>query len=290
MDYHQDRFDDFSLLVFKNEILIAVLPANRKEDKVFSHQGLTYGSLIFSRNIKFQDVLQGFKTLLKHLYSHKVSVLELKMIPTIYSSFPSDEINYIMFLLNAKLMRRDTLSVINLKEEIKISNNRAEGYKRAKKHKLQVREADDFEEFWNEILIPNLKSKHKVSPVHTLDEIQSLKKKFPEQIRQFNVYERDKIVAGTTIFETKRVAHSQYIAANSNKNTLGSLDFLHYYLINTVFANKHYFDFGSSNENQGRQINKGLQFWKEGFGARTVTQDFYNIETKNYIELNNVML
>ena len=43
MDYHKDRFEDYSLMVFKDEKLVAVLPANRVEDKLFSHQGLTYG-------------------------------------------------------------------------------------------------------------------------------------------------------------------------------------------------------------------------------------------------------
>ena len=30
MDYHQDRFEDFSLMVYKNETLYALLPANKK--------------------------------------------------------------------------------------------------------------------------------------------------------------------------------------------------------------------------------------------------------------------
>ncbi|MFT6748422.1 MAG: hypothetical protein ACJAQ1_000334, partial [Flavobacterium sp.] len=44
MEYHSDRFEDFSLLVFNNkEKLVAILPANRVDESVFSHQGLTYG-------------------------------------------------------------------------------------------------------------------------------------------------------------------------------------------------------------------------------------------------------
>ena len=38
------------------------------------------------------------------------------------------------------------------------------------------------------------------------------------------------------------------------------------------------------------QINKGLQFWKEGFGARTLTQDFYKVKIDNYQLLNNVFI
>ena len=98
------------------------------------------------------------------------------------------------------------------------------------------------------------------------------------------------IVAGTTVFVTDTVAHPQYISGNANKNELGSLDYLYGFLINTVFPDVHYFDFGISNEQQGLKLNQGLVFWKESFGARTVVQDFYEVDTKNYPLLNNVII
>ncbi|MCK5401785.1 MAG: GNAT family N-acetyltransferase [Flavobacteriaceae bacterium] len=290
MDYHSDRFDDYSLLVFKEEKLVAIFPANRVDNIIYSHQGLTYGGLVIHEALKFQDVLESFKSILIFLNSNGFETLELKLIPPIYNSLPSDEINYFMFLLNAELLRRDVLSVIDLDDGINISKNRIEGYKRAKRHKLEIKEEREFNEFWNGILIPNLKLKHNANPVHSLNEITLLKQHFPNNIRQFNVYFNDNIVGGATIFETKKVAHAQYISANIDKNMLGSLDYLHFYLINEVFANKKYFDFGISNKNQGKNINEGLLFWKEGFGAKTITQDFYRVSTKNHFYLNNIML
>jgi hypothetical protein len=195
-----------------------------------------------------------------------------------------------MFLTEATLTRRDALSVLPLKHRPKISRDRIEGHKRGIKNGLTVKEVEDFEAFWTEILEANLQDKHQAKPVHSLKEITILKQKFPKHIRQFNVYENDKIVAGTTIFETENVAHSQYISGNSDKNTLGSLDFLHVHLIDTIFKDKAYFDFGISNENNGKQVNEGLQYWKEGFGARTMTQDFYSVKTKNYKLLETVMI
>ena len=290
MDYHQDRFEDFSLMVFKNEKLIAVLPANKENKTVYSHQGLTYGGLVLSKSIKFDVVLEGFKAILKFLHENQFEKLTLKLIPSIYTLLPSDEINYLMFVLDAKLIRRDVLSVIDLDEKLKISNNRLEGFKRAEKNGLAIMEETTFDLFWNEILIKNLLEKHNAKPVHSLEEITLLKKRFPKNIRQFNVYHKNKIVAGTTIFETKNVAHSQYISGNEDKNQLGSLDFLHIHLIKEVFKDKKFFDFGISNENQGRQINGGLQFWKEGFGARTITQDFYEVKTENYKKLDTIFI
>ncbi|WP_272023478.1 GNAT family N-acetyltransferase [Olleya namhaensis] len=290
MEYHNDRFNDFSLLVFKGEKLVAILPANRVEDCVYSHQGLTYGGLVFKENLKLNSVLLIYKALLKFLNEAKISELQLKILPSIYNTLPNDEQSYIMFLLNAKLNRRDALSVIDYRQALKFSKDRLEGVKRGKKHGLVIKEEGGFESFWSTVLEPNLNEKHNVKPVHSLAEITALKTNFEKQIRQFNVYQNNQIVAGTTIFESKYVAHSQYISGNNQKNELGSLDFLHHYLITSVFNNKRFFDFGVSNINNGRQVNQGLQYWKEGFGARTVTQDFYTVDTNSYKILDTVLI
>ena len=66
MDYHNNRFQDFSLLVYKKNKLIAVLPANALGNEIYSHQGLTYGGLILQKEIKFEKVLAIFEELLKY--------------------------------------------------------------------------------------------------------------------------------------------------------------------------------------------------------------------------------
>ena len=85
------------------------------------------------------------------------------------------------------------------------------------------------------------------------------------------------------------LAHVQYISSNETKNTTGSLDFLFSHLIGDIFKSKEFFDFGNSNENNGQFVNEGLIYWKEGFGAKSIVQDFYKIETKNYIKLDNLL-
>ncbi len=290
MDYHSDRFKDASFLIFKNTKLIGLFPANRLGNRLYSHQGLTYGGLLLSKTSKLKDVIQGFKTLLSTLYTLGYTQIQLKDIPSIYHQMPSDELKYLMFVLEAKLVQRDALSVVTLAAKNSFSKDRIQGINRSKNYALTIKEVFTFDAFWNTILIPNLLKKHKVSPVHSLDEITKLKQRFPDNIRQFNVYYKNTIVAGTTIFETETVAHSQYISANQDKNKLGSLDALHDYLLKEVFADKLYFDFGISSSNKNKNINQGLQYWKEGFGARTITQDFYEIEVARFRKLNSAVL
>ena len=290
MEYHSDRFEDYSMLVFENNKLVAVVPANRVGATVFSHLGLSYGGLILLQKAKLIDVILIFKSILIFLNHEKMEKLNIKMLPSFYSDCFTEELNYCLFLLNANLLRCDTYSVIDLKKSIKIGSGRNEGIVKGIENKLVIKEENSFESFWNKILIPNLDTKHLAKPVHSLEEIELLYKKFPKNIRQFNVYHKDVIIAGTTIFETKNVVHSQYISGNETKNETGSLDFLHHNLISTVFKNKAFFDFGVSNEQQGRKLNKGLLFWKESFGAKTVTQNFYEIETKNFSLLENIFI
>ena len=290
MEYHQDRFEDVSLLIFKNGEVVALLPANKVDNIVYSHQGLTYGGLVVSSKLKFHAILECFKEVLKYYSEKGYTSFQVKILPAIYNKQPSDDILYLMHILDAKLIRRDLLSVVNQSNPITYSKDRKDGVKRAKKANLIIKSNDAFDDFWNEILIPNLQKKHGVNPVHSLDEIKLLKKRFPKSIMQFNVYDKQKIIAGTTIFITEKVAHSQYISADETKNKTGSLDFLHDYLLKEVFKEKPYFDFGISNENNGFKVNSGLQYWKEGFGARAVVQDFYQLPIENYKRLDAVLI
>ena len=289
MEYHSDRFEDFSLLVFEGEKLVAVFPANREGKDLHSHKGLTYGGLVYGSKMKLKEVIKIYRTLLQFFNDNQIDKLYIKPVPAIYHKLPAQEQEYVMFLLNAQLARRDGLSVIDNTNSLPYIKSRKEAIKRGSKNGLIVVKEPNFELFWNEILIPNLKKKHNAKPVHTLKEIIYLHQKFPEQIRHFNVYYEGRIVAGTTMFLTDRVAHPQYISGQEDKNALGSLDYLYNHLIG-LFSDKKYFDFGPSTEEHGRKLNEGIIFWKESFGARTIIQDFYEVDTANSHLLDDTLI
>ncbi|WP_395049878.1 GNAT family N-acetyltransferase [Flavobacterium sp.] len=290
MEYHNDRFLDFSLIVLDKEKWVAVLPANIVGNEVFSHQGLTYGGLVYNEKIKLASVIEVFKDILSFLNENNIEKLQLKLIPSIYHQKPAEELNYALFLAEAQLIRRDSMSVIDLSKKNILSKLRKRSIQKGILNDFEIKEVEDFESFWKDILIPNLNKKYQVKPVHSLQEITRLKALFPERIRQFNVYENGIIVAGTTIFESSSVVHCQYISGKEDKNELGGLDFLFHHLITEVFKNKHFFDFGISNENQGRKLNNGLSYWKESFGANIIVHDFYEVKSINYNLLDNFLL
>ena len=290
MEYHKDRFDDYSLIVSDEEKWVAVLPANVVDNQVFSHEGLTYGGLVLLLNAKFYDVIYIFKEILNFLNENGIYKLVIKKIPTIYCETFSDEIDYLIHVCNGKTIMKHNISVIKLDSDFKISKSRRECINRGKKLNLVIKEEESLNIFWNDLLIPILKEKYNSKPVHSLEEIRYLKTKFPKNIRHFNVYHNNQIVCGTTIFITKHVVKPQYIAGSESNNSLGSIDYLYDYLINEIAKDKTFFDFGPSHENNGLSIVKNINFWKESFGAHSLVQEFHEVETSKYTLLDTILI
>ena len=72
MDYHSDRFKDFSLMFYSKDKLSAVLPGNIKDNVYYSHQGLTYGGLIIDSKCKTADVCRIFEEANTFLKGHGI--------------------------------------------------------------------------------------------------------------------------------------------------------------------------------------------------------------------------
>ena len=289
MEYHSDRFKDASYLVLKKNNVVAVLPANSVDDIIHSHQGLSYGGLILKPSLKLNEVILIFEALLYQLSIDGFKTLDLKFIPDFYALQSTNELKYLVHILNAELYKRDVLSVLDLKSSLPYNSSTKQAIKQAEDQSFKVKEVEDVASFWNELLIPNLKKRHQAKPVHSTTEMQKLKQRFPFNIRQFNVYNDDQLISGCTVFETKTTAHVQYIAGSAVKSERVAIDYLHHYLISRVFKEKDFFDFGASTTNKGKNINEGLLFWKERFGARTYTQDFTRINLNKSIQLKSIL-
>lgn len=284
MDYHQDRFQDHSLLLFKDTKLVGVLPANEKDRIIYSHGGLSYGGLVLPREVRLQEVLGFFYYILKYFSENGYAELIYKCFPSFLTTFPSQEDLYAFHLLNAELIRRDSGCVSPLGQQLAYQQRRIRSIKKAEKAGVWIRENSDPTFFWEHILTPGLWDRHQLKPVHTLAEINLLKKRFPLQIRFFEAGVKQ-TTAGTVIYETPTTVHAQYISATHEGREGGDIDLLFHTLLSDTFKHKQFFSFGISNEDNGRYLNRGLQDWKEGFGGRTVALDFYKIQSKNFVQL-----
>jgi len=277
LEYHSNRFKDYSLLIFNKKKLISILPANIDNNILYSHQGLTFGGLILNRDIKTIQILEIFELLYNYLKDNSIVKMVYKTIPYIYHKMPSEEDRYALFRLNAKLIRRDISSTIALSSEFKYSKLRRRVINRAKRESLEIVKSDNYREFWR-VLREILRVKYGVSPVHSLEEIEYLASRFRDNIKLYIVKRDYRILAGTIIYENRDIVHTQYLANSIEGKEIGALDLLIDYLITNIYRDKRYFDFGISTENGGRYLNGGLISQKEGFGARGVVHDFYELE------------
>lgn len=289
MDYHNDRFADHSLMVFRDQELVALLPANLNADgTLISHEGLTFGGLVVAGSTTLEDVLAYFYVVLRYLNQNQVARLIYKRIPGFYSTLPDDDVAYALFMLDARLLRRDCSATIALADRRLFRHGHKYLIKKAARLEVHMVQETSFQPFWEQVLTPQLALRYGAKPVHTLGEITLLASRFPEQIKQFSAYCGDEIVAGTTIYETPTVAHAQYGAVTEKGRQTGAQAFLFGALIEQ-YKDKRFFDFGISNEQEGRALNHGLLDWKEGFGGRCSAHDFYEIATGNYLKLEPVL-
>jgi hypothetical protein len=277
MNYHHDRFQDHSLLIQDNDgRLVALLPAHRCESALVSHGGLTYGGFVTDDAMKTPKMLEVFETVLTCLQQTGFSKFIYKTIPHIYHRLPAEEDRYALFLCNATVIRRGVLTVIDSRCRLPFQERRSRGVKKAQHSGLVVRPCDDFAAYW-QILTERLLKTHNTLPVHSLAEIESLHSRFPDNIKLFACFQDLTMLGGVVVYESDRVAHVQYIAASDRGRQVGTLDMLFHELLAEYYASKPVFDFGTSDEADGRCLNRGLIDQKEGFGARAVVHDHYEI-------------
>jgi hypothetical protein len=277
MDYHRARFEDHSLVIRDDDARIAaLLPANVRDHLLFSHGGLTYGGFVTDEQMKLPKMLAVFEAALLFLKDLSFTALVYKSVPHIYHRAAAEEDLYALFLCNAKLHRRGTLSVVESANRLPLQERRCRGARKAQKNGVVVRQSDDLPTYW-QILSDRLLSTHGTSPAHALEELQLLHARFPNHIKLFAAYQEGTMLAGVVIYESDNVAHAQYIAANDRSRTLGALDLIFEELLNKTYQSKKYFDFGTSDEQEGRRLNRGLIDQKEGYGARAVAHDHYEL-------------
>lgn len=278
MDYHADRFDDNSFMFYHKGKLKAVLPANVAGDTLYSHQGLTYGGLLLDKKATVEDVLECFDSLNSWLRENGISKVVYKALPWIYQQYPSQEDLYALtWKCKAQLISRDIASTIVVDNKLKFAESRKSGIRKALSLNVEVGESNDVDGFWH-VLEDNLGNRYNAKPVHTASEMKLLMSHFPNNIKLYVAKMNGEIVGGTLIYVTPQVVHTQYISASVEGKKHGALDLLFDYIINKVYANCRYFDFGKSTEQGGAYLNEPLIFQKEGFGGRGVCYDWYQWE------------
>lgn len=285
MDYHADRFCDISLMVVDDKRrVLALFPANicRTDGGcVESHGGLTYGGLLLSPHMTATLTGEVLQSIMEWYKAQGFTTLKYKPVPHHYVDYPCEEDLYWLFRHDAQLTARLIASVVDLTQPYGLSTLRRRKVNKANRlGTLQmVEDVALLPAYW-QVLAHILGARHDAHPVHTLQEMQLLMQRFPENIRLFVATDSatHELMAGCVLYVTRHVVHVQYIAAPDAGCASGALDWLFAQLLSQaseLFAGVRYFDFGTCNEQGGRYLNEGLIFQKEGFGGRAICYDTY---------------
>ena len=280
MDYHSDRFKDYSLMIYRKGKPYCLFPACIIGNFIYSHAGLTYGGLIMSSSSTAEGILQAMEQMTIEMRNKGIEKIIYSPVPHIYHLMPSEEDIYSLFRLEAKLITRNISSAILLKNDPPFYKDRKSALKKALKNGIEVKQSQDFKTYWS-ILESNLTSKYNASPVHSLDEILQLAGLFPENIKLWCAFKDTEMIAGAVCFYTHKVVHTQYISANETGKKMGAVDLIIYELIETLkkeTGSIKYFDLGTSNGQNGMFLNTSLIYQKEGFGGRGICYDTYELE------------
>ena len=278
MDYHADRFTDHSLLFYRDEELVALLPASGHGEELRSHGGLTYGGMICGYDMKQHIMDDCITALVEYMKSNAINTLLYKSLPYIYHHYPSQEDLYALWRNGAQLVRRDVSSTIEFNENpIKLPKGRKAQISRAKREGVEIKQSTEFDAF---IALENqvLNQYHQTKAVHTGSELALLHSRFPEQIKLYAAMHENEMVAGVLVFVYDKLVHTQYMASSEYGRENGALDLAISTIIEEYQGHKQYLDFGISTEDSGKILNSGLISQKEGFGGRAIVYDFYELK------------
>jgi Acetyltransferase (GNAT) domain len=277
MDYHADRFRDASLVVVEDDAILALLPANVTDDVLITHQGLTFGGVITqSASMSTSKMMAIIEGILQHARARDLRRLVYKALPHIYHLQPAEEDLYALFRVGARIEHTDVTTTIDQHARGRISQRRLRGAKKAQKEGVVVSQSTDWPQFWK-VLTARLEEKYATRPVHTVEEIAMLARRWPENIRLWVATRNSELLAGIVIYGTARVAHAQYISASAPGLELGALDLLFQSVIAHYEKRLRYFDFGISTEKAGTHLNEGLIAHKEGFGGSAIVHASYSL-------------
>ena len=282
LSYHGDRFEDLSIVLEDDRGRITgVFPAAldpTREDVAVSHPGLTYGSIVHNGKLRGEAMVEALRAIAEKYREMGLRLLRYRAVPSVYHVVPSDDDLYALSRLGAARYRCDLSSALNLALPQRYSAGRQKDLKKARRSGVTTALGAEYLAPYWPILEENLATRHSAIPTHTLREIETLRKRFPQQIECAVGMVEGEMVSGAVLFRTPRVVHLQYSASSPRGNAVGAQTAVVDHVINRSRASgAGYFDFGTSNEDEGKFLNEGHYEVKASFGAGGMVHEHYEM-------------
>ena len=203
LDYHpKDRFQFNHLIFLDKGNIKAVLPGSLKNNIYESPIGASYGSLVTS-DVKFAEAMDLVSLLLEYGRNNGFKEFILTPAPMVYERHPNQNLDFAMLWQGFNYSLHYISSAIKIDKDIDIISRFSRTTRRNVRKSLEnpdfrVEINERYDEFYP-ILIEN-KARHNVKPTHSLEELISLSKLLPDNLRLFMIYYKDVPIAGSSMF------------------------------------------------------------------------------------------
>lgn len=277
--YHPpERFQDESLLFFKEEKLLAVLPAARRAQDdarvLHSHPGASFGGFVAQENLSLSLAEQIVAAFLAYCESNGHTRAQMTLAPHLYSARPNQHFEYLLYRRGFRYAKREMTSMIAPESALDSwPRETRRNVRRAEKRGVTIRESEEWEIFFA-LLEHHMWQRHQVRPTHTLEELLRLRALCPERLRLFAAHVGQEMIAGMLLFLCNARAALAFYYVSRREG------FEHYHGFHALFAEVlqwcarqgfRYLDFGTYTLDS--QPNFGLADFKESFGGQGFLRD-----------------
>ncbi|HRN69565.1 MAG TPA: peptidoglycan bridge formation glycyltransferase FemA/FemB family protein [Candidatus Woesebacteria bacterium] len=287
LSYHPPkRFKFHHLIFYKNNTLIACLPAGLNNTQLTSPLGGSYGSII-TNNITFNEYEEIIDALIKYARAKKFTNITLTPPPVIYLKYQNQLESFLLEYKGFNVLYHLITNAVDLStiDSNSILNSLTPMHKRAVKKSFNVGVTTSFSEDYSDFYKLLLKNKRKfnTTPTHTLKDIKYLTKVFPDSIKLLIAKSKEgQTIAGILLFCTnEQTVLAFYICHDYNYQHLRAVNRLFYDSITWAIANNYrWFDLGVSMDTTSRNVmepSRNLISFKEGIGTRGFLRTTYSL-------------
>lgn len=299
LNYHKNKYNDASILIYDKTNIIAVFPCCKFNNKYYSHLGSTCGGLVILKkyyelnklfdimdliyeyydedlNIKLSETIYFKNNIKNDLLSFVLSqkckqyqdiclYFDIKKNPNILDSFPNND--------NKRLLKK-YINNTNKDTIIEISNN-----------------LEDYEKYYY-ILEKNLKDKNNIKPIHTLNEFISLKELLGcNQFLFLSKNFQGEILSGAFVFLINdNTYYTVYLMTNYEKKQSQIFNLLYELFIHAKKNNIDIVNIGACSKNNGKEILFSKYKFKHSCGCDPVLKYYFSYTKKKKIETDRLFL
>ncbi len=270
ISYHEDKFEDFSIVIYTDNILIAAIPACKIKKVWHAHPGLPFADIMICDMfhwVKIRDILNLLKHfLLNEGFEHAI----FKIMPDIYKGMLSDDMLYFLRDLGANLHEQKLTTAIPLFNYQNVKKNVINKSKQNKRSFIFDSQEIDIADVYD-LMKSYIFQKYQAIPIHSLVQLQKIMELFPQNVRCIAAYHDHKLKGGMFLFVYEKVVKVQYIF--SSEQYLA--DILLLKAVEIYLSSHEYLDLGTSNSLPNNQINYGNLDFKAKNGGKACIVESY---------------